>query len=99
MFLKKKDNMISEAHTTNRMALQTYCKKRGYNFNVEKRYLDSRALDNIATLEKLWIGNRDKVAMPDEDIITYYVILRNGGNRPIKSLPRWMQTVLMAMKN
>ena len=65
-----------------RKALEGQCLKIGYKFKVAKRYLDTKTLNSLSLLEKLWKSNRGKFVndIPDQDIIQAYVAIRDGNN-------------------
>ena len=51
-----------------RKALEGHCLDLGYKFKVARRYLDTRTLNSLSVLEKLWRSNRDET-ISDQDII------------------------------
>ena len=68
-----------------RKALEGYCLDLGYKFKVARRYLDTRTLNSLSVLEKLWRSNRDEI-ISDQDIIQSYVAVREGNNHRMSKL-------------
>ena len=76
-----------------RKALEGYCLDLGYKFKFARRYLDTRTLNSISVLEKLWRNNRDET-ISDQDIIQSYVAVREGNNHRMSELLRkTMETI------
>ena len=76
-----------------RKALEGYCLDLGYKFKVARRYLDTRTLNSLSVLEKLWRSNRDET-ISDQDIIQSYVAVREGNNHRMSELLRkTMETI------
>ena len=74
-------------------AVEEYYLDLGYKFKVARRYLDTRTLNSLSVLEKLWRSNRDET-ISDQDIIQSYVAVREGNNHRISELLRkTMETV------
>ena len=70
-----------------RKALEGHCLDIRYRFKVARRYLDTRTLNSLSVLEKLWRSNRD-YAISDQDIIQSYVAVREGNNHRMSELLR-----------
>ena len=70
-----------------RKVLEEYCLDLGYQFKVARRYLDTRTLNSLSVLEKLWRSNRDGT-ISDQDIIHSYVAVREGNNHRMSELLR-----------
>ena len=69
-----------------RKALEAHCIDLGYKFKVARRYLDTRTLNSLSILEKLWRSQRDVLAITDKDIINAYVSIREGNNHRMSHL-------------
>ena len=72
---------------TKRKAFEGYWLVLGYKFKVARRYLDTRTLNSLSVLEKLWRSNRDET-ISDQDIIQSYVAVREGNNHRMSELLR-----------
>ena len=45
-----------------RKALEGHCLDLGYKFKVARRYLDTRTLNSLSVLEKLWRSKKQKAS-------------------------------------
>ena len=70
-----------------RKALEEYCLDLGYKFKAARRYLDTRTLNSLSVLEKLWRSKRDET-ISDQDIIQSYIAVREGNNHRMSELLR-----------
>ena len=68
-----------------RKALEGHCLDLGYKFKVARRYLDTRTLNSLSVLEKLWRSNRDET-ISDQDIIQSNIAVREGNNHRMSEL-------------
>ena len=76
-----------------RKALEGHCLDLGYKFKVARKYLNTRTLNSLSVLEKLWRSNRDET-ISDQDIIQSYVAVREGNNHRMSELLRkTMETI------
>ena len=76
-----------------RKALEGQCLHLGYKFKDARRYQDTRTLNSLSVLEKLWRSNRDET-ISDQDIIQSYVAVREGNNhRMLELFSKTMETI------